>query len=461
MAPVVREQPLADPVAGVSFVAGFVNTRARAGQIALMLMLSAPAFAAEQTVSGLSAAQMFEVARKAEAAGDAPTGETIYKALAKDPDIEVRNEARFRHGQALARQGKLADAAVLYRAILDEKPDAQRVRLELAAVLAQLGDMRGAGRAMRQAQAGGLPPEVAQLVSQFQGALRSMRPYGGSFELALAPSTNINRATTATTLDTIIAPFELSDDARAKSGVGVKLGGQGYLRLPLGKALRSTTRLSAQANLYRDGQFSDIIGSGETGLELVRKKGLFRMLGGRSYRWYGGDLYATTNTLSLGWQRPLGKRTQIELESGVGFSNYRSNNLQDGKLYDASVAVEQAFSKVAGARVALSAQRQTARDPGYATASGGVSLLGYRELGKTTLYATAALNRLEADKRLALYPRRRTEWSTRLGAGATFRQLKVAGFAPVLRVSYEHNASTIAIYDYKRFATELGISRAF
>ena len=35
------------------------------------------------------------------------------------------------------------------------------------------------------------------------------------------------------------------------------------------------------------------------------------------------------------------------------------------------------------------------------------------------------------------------------------------GFAPLVRVSFERNASTIGLYDYSRLASEFGPARAF
>ncbi len=45
--------------------------------------------------------------------------------------------------------------------------------------------------------------------------------------------------------------------------------------------------------------------------------------------------------------------------------------------------------------------------------------------------------------------------------GATFRQIEVGGFSPVVRVAYERNSSTVGIYDYRRTTFDLGITRAF
>jgi outer membrane protein len=432
--------------------------------VCLLALLIFPCFAAhaQSEKTSLTASGLFDFAQRLAEGGDLEAAYAAYTALAKDPDIEVRAEARFRHGQLLETQRRFKDAALLYRAILDEKPDAQRVRLELAKVLALMGDGIGARRALRQAQAGQLPPEIAQIVNQYAAALNAYKPLNMSLELALAPTTNINRATNARTLDTIIAPFDLSDDARAQSGLGVRIGGQVSAKLPLLSKVQAIARISAQSNLYRDEQFDDAVAAGQIGFEaLLGKTTRVRPQFGRSYRWYGHSLYATTNSVSLNVTRPLGNRTQLEIEASAGWADYRSNDLQDGQIFDASMTVEHAFSPKMGGSLSLSGQRQTATDPGYATTSGGANLLLWREWGKATVFGTAGLYRLEADARLGLFLDRRKEWLLRSGLGATLRHIKIAGFAPVLRLNYDRNISTVGIYDYSRFAGELGITRAF
>ena len=128
--------------------------------------------------SGLSAGQLFALADQAKSDGRDEDALALYAALSRDPDAEVRAEARFRRGMLLAERKRYADAAVVFRALLDEKPNAARVRLELARVLALVGDEAGARRAVRQAQAIGLPQDVAATVDQFARALRSARPFG-------------------------------------------------------------------------------------------------------------------------------------------------------------------------------------------------------------------------------------------------------------------------------------------
>lgn len=416
--------------------------------------------AAYDSIVHASASSLFDLAQS-QSADHPEKAILIYRALEQDPKLDIRNEARFRHAQLLSRMRRLAEAAVLYRAILDEKPDASRVRLELAALLAQMGDLSGARRQVRQAQAAGLPPEVAQVVDQYSAALRSMKPWGGSAELAIAPDSNINRATDAKTLDTVIAPLTLSDDARQRSGLGLKGSGQLYLRADLNKDFTLAPRISGQGVIYRASQFDDVSGSAQLGLEWRLKEDKLTPSAGYTWRWYGGDLYAQTQDLGLDWQHPVGKRAQLDTNVSVSQARYVRNALQDGEIYTASVTYERALSVQSGGSVSFYANRQTARDPGYATLSGALGLVYWHDFGKTTLFGTATVSRLEADRKLFLYPDRREEWYARGGLGAVFRQIQIAGFSPVARVAYERNWSTVGIYEYRRIATDIGMTRAF
>ena len=221
-------------------------------------------------------------------------------------------------------------------------------------------------------------------------------------------------------------------------------------------------RLSAQAELYRQSRFNDISASAAVGLEwTVGTRDRLQPSIAQTFRYYGGRLYALTRSGSVNWTHAFDRTGQLGTSLAVARADYQLNDLQDGWLFDLSTTYERALSARSGLTVTLSASRQTARDPGYATASGGVSIVYGREIGRATLFASSGLRRLEGDERLFLYPERRREWLYSAGLGASFRQLTVAGFAPVVRVNYERNVSTIGIYDYSRVAVDLGVTRAF
>lgn len=412
--------------------------------------------------TGLSPTKLFGLADEERAAGRIADAEIIYRALTKDPDIEIRSEARFRLGMMLADQKRYRDAATAFRELLDEKPGAVRVRLELARVLALMGNADAARRQLRQAQAAGLPPDVAALVDQFSAALRSSKPFGGSIELSLAPDTNINRATSATTLDTVIAPLVLDRDARTRSGLGVKIGAQAYARLAIAQGMSLLGRVSGNAMLYRARQFDDIATSVALGPEiLVGKRDRVRPALSYGWRYYGGRLYARTPGVVVNWLHVAGKRGQIESEISVTRAQYALNELQDGWIYAGSVAVERAFGQRSGGSLTVDLNRQSAKDPGYASTSEGTTALAWRDIGWSTVYANIGYRRLRSDDRLFLFPKARSDNFFRVGAGATFRKLRFGSLAPVVRIAWERNRSTVGIYDYRRLSAEIGITRAF
>lgn len=357
--------------------------------------------------------------------------------------------------------GRLPDAAILLRAILDEQPSAQRVRLELARVLDLMGDESGARRALREAQAGGLPPDVARLVDRYSAALRAQKPLGANLDIALAPDSNINRATRSQTLGTVLGDFVLDEAAKQRSGVGLALRGQGYARLPLAGTTKLFGRVSASADLYRDGAFIDLALAAAAGPEIRSGADRFSIEAGGLLRWYGGQSYSRAATIGFNLFHPLGRTSQLRATAAVAFVDNRMNRLQDGRSYSASLSYERALSSRSGIGLTLGTDRQSLRDPGYSTWAGQATLLGYREAGPVTLVATIGFGRLKADQRLLLFPRARADQSYRASLGATFRNFRVGTFAPFVRATYERNQSRIAIYDFRKVRTEIGVNRAF
>lgn len=359
------------------------------------------------------------------------------------------------------RLGKIHEAAVELRVILDEKPKAARVRLELARMHVMLGNIGAAEREFRAAEAAGLPPEVERMVRFYANALNARKPFGGSFEVALAPDSNINRATRSDTLGTVIGDFTLDEDAKARSGLGLSLRGQAYLREELTAGTKLLVRLSTDADLYRESRFNDISAGFQAGPEYESGRDRIQLSAGPTWRWYGGELYNVALGVNAAWHHPVGKRGMLRVSGAVSHVDNRRNDLQDSETYSLSASLDRAFSARFGGGAQLFAARDDARDAGYATTSGGISLYAFREIGRTTAVATLGYSRLEADRRLFLYPERRTDDRFSASVAGTFRSLRIGPFAPLVRLRWERNRSSVELYDYKRLAGELGITSAF
>lgn len=429
--------------------------------IVLAAVLTAGRAKADVSEQRVSAAVVFALADAARAQGDNRAAEAAYRALTADERPPIRNEARFRLGRMLASEKRPAEAALLYRAILDEEPGAARVRLELAAVLDAMGDETGARKALREAQAGGLPPEVARFVDRYAAALRARKRFGISADLAVAPDSNISRSTSSDTIGTVLGDLELSEDARARSGIGLTFAAQLFIRTKAEGRANIIARGGVNASLYRDSRFNDIGAIATIGPELRFGDERLAIEGGVAGRRYGGTPYSSAGTLTVTWLHPLGRLAQLRTIAAFAIVDNRWNDSQDGETYAISASWERALSPRAGIGASLALDRQALRDPGWSTTGGLASVFGYRDLGRTTVLLALDYGRLEADARLALFPERRMDDLLRARAVFSARQLGFGRFAPLLRLTAERNRSTIEIYDYRRLRMEIGISRAF
>jgi len=414
----------------------------------------------EQSIS-VSGDQLLDIGAQATRDGDLATAESVYRALLSDTRRSISSEARFRLAMLYAGQRRFAQAAVLLREVLDFEPRAQRVRLELARVLELMGDDAGARRALREAQAGGLPPEVARFVDRYSAALRAQKRVGASIDVALAPDSNINRATRSSTLGTVLGDFTLDEDAQERSGVGLAMRGQAYARLALGSKVNLFGRVSGSADLYRVGSFNDIAVSATMGPELRSGADRISLEAGGQWRWYGGPLYSSAATLTLNYAHPLGRTAQLRVTASTTAVDNRANDMQDGHTYSASLSYERALSSRFGVGATLSIERQSLNDHAYSTWAGQAAVFAYREVGPATVVATLSYGRLEADARVALFPAVRSDELFRASLGATFRNLRIGSFAPFIRATFERNRSSLEIYDYRKFRTEFGLNRAF
>jgi tetratricopeptide (TPR) repeat protein len=433
--------------------------------VLLAAALPAPCIAAGPTANPeVRLASGLDVLRLAEAAtlrGDSVTAERALRALFADPSAELRAEARFRLAQLLAQRGKASDAAVLLRQLVDEHPNAGRARLELAGLLHKLGEEESALRQIRALQSMNLPAPVANFVDRVSASLYSAKPFGLYAEVALAPDSNINRATTSDTLGTVIGDFTVDETSKARAGIGAAVRTVAHARRDLGSRASLAARASSEANIYGREQFNLIQGEISAGPEFDLGSRRISLTGGLGRSWYGMKPFSDHKRLSASVAQRIGPVSQLRLDASLRWSNNALNALQDGQGTSFRLGFERALSPRLFVTASAALDRFQAQDAGYSTRSTAFGASVYREAGRTTLSLGADVGCLKADERLMLFPERREEKFARIHFGGVFRQMTVRGFAPMARVSIERNRSTIELHDYSRTRTELGITRSF
>lgn len=393
--------------------------------------------------------------------GKAAQAEQILGLLARDPNADMRNEARYRQAMLLEARGEDRGAAVLLRRILDDRPGAAPVRLKLATMLHKMGDETSALRELRALRTSELPPNVARFVDRLSASLQATKPLGFQVEIALAPDTNINQATRSDTLGTVLGDFTLDQGSRARSGVGAVVRGFASARHGVSDDLRLVARASGEANLYRHKRFNDIALELAAGPEWRLGRAHFSAEAGFGQQWYGMKVHQRSLRIAASVTQPIDSVSQLRVDVGSRWSNNRFNDLQDGRGLSLKARYERALSPSLLVAASVGAERFKAKDDAYSTRSWNAGLAAYQEFGRMTLSATVDIGGLKADDRLSLLPEAREDKLLRLSVGSVFRRFTVAGFAPVTRLVFERNKSNVEFYDYKRTLTEFGVSRAF
>jgi hypothetical protein len=409
----------------------------------------------------LKPADMLALAERAKSNSDDRVVEAIYAALATDPNPDVRAEARFRQAMRLAKLNRTRDAAVLLRRVLDDKPGAAPVRLELATLFQKLGDEEAGLRELRALRSADLPPAVTRFVDRLAASLRASKPFSLQVEVALAPDSNVNHATRSDTLGTVFGDFTLARDAKAKSGIGAAVRTSTQARLRISDTLHLVTRLSAEASLYRDKEFNDVGAELSSGPELMVGRTRLGLEAGVGQQWYGMRPYQRSLRVSGSATRPVDPVSQLRVDASARWTDNHANALQGGHGISFRTRYERALSPRMIVSANLGIDRYKAGDDAFSTRSWSAGVSAYRDVGRMSFSAGLQIGRLAADDRLALLPEARQDKSTRWSFGAVFRQLTVAGFAPMTRLTIERNRSSVIFYDFTRTRTEIGVSRAF
>ena len=376
-----------------------------------------------------------------------------------------------------------------FRAMLVEDPSQLRVRLELARALFSRGncllpppnllthllgdDCWAAEQHFLRVLGADVPPQVVLNVRRFIQICRARKRATGNLSLAIAPDTNVNTSTSAQTVNIFGLPFQLDDQARATSGIGVvgSFGTEIQRPLPRLKWMPgSAARLRVGGTMFRreysGGNFDDYNYGVYAGPRFINSKGQMSILfqadqrgvNGRPYSrqygfrvegvrlvarriWAGGSVEGSRQT-ALGSEGPIG---------GPGFSW----NVQSF----ANIAVLPPLS----VRFMGGSGRENTARLGTRHSSRWVGVMGTYDLPLGFTMTLAQQYFLtDFDQPNSLFspdPPKTRLWFSRLALHN--RKLQVGGFSPSLSIIRESRDSNLTLYQYQRYRAEGGVVRIF
>ena len=243
------------------------------------------------------------------------------------------------------RDALLDEAVAALHAILVDRPDLVRVRLELARVFFLKEDDGLSRRHFEQVLAGNPPPAVAANIRRFLSIMRARRRWSAYAGAAIAPNSNINGASgeEVVYIDTAFGrlPFRRSaEDARAQSGVGLSVWGGGEYQYPLGERLRLRVGADAARNEYRGSRFDRTFMGAHIGPRwLVAPGAEVSVLGVAHRQWVAGR--PDNDALGARVEAWRGLTPRLGVNGSVAWRrrDYRRGNALDGPVTDFSLGL--------------------------------------------------------------------------------------------------------------------------
>ncbi|HEY0525826.1 MAG TPA: surface lipoprotein assembly modifier [Stellaceae bacterium] len=404
---------------------------------------------------------VLDAAKLALAAGDLQAAQDILAiALKKDPDS---TDAQFLTGELAGRRGDYAQAAEHYRRILVDHPDIVRVRLELARALYEIKDDDAAEYHFRLALAQpGIPEAVIDNVYRYLGAIRKRKKFVFFFDAGIAPDTNVNAAPAKRDVTLFGLPFQLNQDAKQKSGVGVVVSGNGDYLAPIRDDLRFRTGGSFYRAEYAGGKFDDMQVRAHAGPQFLWERSDLSVLGVFAKRWYGNDPYSEGVGGRIEGSHALTDRLRLEgYVEGLSLT-YHSQDFLNGYTVQGDLYTTYGLSSSSFIRLITGAGKERTVSAPFSDYQlrVGAGYLQNLPWGITT-YVQPLAQWSEYEQAAAAFGGRREDTSVQVQFSVYKRDIQLFGFSPVFSYTFTHNASNVDIYSFTRHQFRIGLTREF
>jgi outer membrane protein len=409
----------------------------------------------ELCLQNLTARELLSLAETRMNSGDVKTARDILSALSLAGAEE--QQRRFLLGQLEQESGNYDAAIFHFRVILAQNPKVTRVRLELARTLFLDKDDEAAEYHFRLALADRPPEAVREKVMNFRQAMRNRRSWQASFDIGIAPDTNINIATS----DAGFAQGNVTTTA-PQSGLGLtQQGSFSWSPLKRGNVAFQISGFD-RVSLYRTKEYNDIYIGGDLGVEMTTSIGRISLAATGLRRWFGGRPQVIAPGVRLSYEKNLSQKWSLSTQVAFRNMDYALNDDLDGKVYLFSGQATRALSNVSYLNITANVTRDAARAAGNANWDGRFGLGYGRELpwGLTT-YVYAEGNYAAYDDDQVFFGKTRQDVRLRGQISFLKRNWSAFGFAPKLGYNFSQTRSNIGFYSYTRHQTELTLTRVF
>ena len=363
------------------------------------------------------------------------------------------------------RDALLDEAIAAFRAMLIDRPELVRVRLELALAFFFKGEDDLSRTHFEHVLAGNPPEAVVTNVRRFLAEIRARRRWSLHAGFALAPDTNIGASSDERIIYIGGLPFRRDQEELTTSGIGLSVWTSGEYQYPLSDRHRLRAGAFASRRDYAGSQFDQMFVSGFGGpRSLWSARSETSLLASVQRSWLGNapDFDALGARIEAG--RILTRRTRATARAGWHDRQYRTRAFLDGPVMDVSLEGSWVATPTIRANIGLGWGRErpeTQRwrhERRWLRAGAEIALPRGFNLG-------ASVEQRWADYEGNWFPHTdgeaREDRTRSVRLFLHNRRLAWKGFSPQLSLVHEVRETNAQAYDYRRTGGELRAVRLF
>jgi tetratricopeptide (TPR) repeat protein len=384
--------------------------------------------------------------------------------IARLPDEGVLGfDKAFIRARIARLRGDHVTAEKIYRQMLVADPNLHRVRLELAQSLFERGNFEAADYNFRLVLAADISEPVRARIRSYLAQMRRDKWWSGSFTFAIVPDSNINTGPSTRKVTIFGLPFELSDDSKKKSGIGIETSAGGDVRPRIGPNLRLALggRLHAR-EYFSGGDFDDRSATLRVGPIYAHSRGEVGVSGLGTRRWFAHEPYSTTFGVRAFGDYDLTSR--IRAAGGVNFLNIDldEGTRLDGQYYGIDARLSYTFDERSIGRVfgGWAVNDRTDSGESYDFYRFGIGYSRELPLGLIA-YVAPEIRFRNYHGQPSLFEEDRDDIMYRVESRLILRQLIIRDFAPFVTLAYEANNSSIDFFGYDRLRGSIGFTKRF
>ena len=453
-----------------------INVFLRAMAAGAFLLLAAPTSNAAVNPPSPAPATDVSSAQSLVKAGKFEEALTVLRPLARGRTVEAN--VLFLIGVAATgasqqpdladdeREALLDEAIASLRAVLINRPDLVRVRLELARAFFLKGEDSLARGHFERVLAGRPPAPVVANVQRFLAEIRARRRWTMYLGAAVSPDSNIGGASDEQIIYINDLPFRRDAEELTTSGIGVSVWTGGEYQHPLGDRLRLRLGGDLSRQDYGGRKFDQTFVSAHIGPRwLVDKDTDVSLVASARRRWTGTAPSYDDLGVRVEAGRRLTPRIRVSGRASWYHRDYLTRDFLDGPILDFTLGGSWVILPILRADGAAGYARERPKSERWRNASRWLRLgasvalpLGFTVGGSGELRWTNyegnwfPFTRDDAPR----------EDRTRiLRATVHNRAFTLFGFSPQLVVTNEVRDTNAQLYDYKRTRAELRAVRQF